>query len=91
MATGPKTQEGRDLIAAANRRRWQAWRAANGRQVRATGNPAQDQLLNLLASLSPTDRFLREAMKPAQTPWTTNADGRRFPKRDQRRVKRRPS
>ena len=69
-STGPKTQEGRDLIAAANRRRWQAWRAANGREVKATGNPAQDPLLNLLARLSPTDRFLREAMKPAQTPWT---------------------
>ena len=70
MATGAKTQEGREAISESNRRRWQAWRAANGRSVRPTGDPAQDRLLDLLESLSPTGRFLRDAMKPAQTPWT---------------------
>ena len=71
MATGPKTQEGRERISESNRRRWQAWRAANGRSVRATGDPAQDRLFEMLAKLSPTDQFLRDAMKPARTPWAT--------------------
>jgi hypothetical protein len=89
MATGAKTQEGRERISASNRRRWQAWRAANGRQVRATGDPAQDRLLDLLASLSPTDRFLHDAQKPAVTPWTTTIP--RPETRPVQEIKRKPS
>ena len=69
MSTGVKTQEGRERISAAQKRRWEAWRAANGRSI-SSGNGPQDQLLKMLAKLSPTDRFLRDAMKPAVTPWT---------------------
>jgi hypothetical protein len=52
-------------ITAALKRRWQAWREANGRRSEAA------PLTHLLESLSPTGRFLRDAMMPAQTPWTT--------------------
>ena len=93
MATGPKTQEGRERISESNRRRWQAWRAANGRQVKATGNPAQDQLLDILANLSPTDQFLRDMMKPARTPWAAKPATATPPVPETRRapVQRKPS
>ena len=46
-STGPKTQEGLDRIAAAQRKRWQRWRAANPRIIPAISRRHELRLLKV--------------------------------------------
>ena len=61
-STGPKTQEGLDRIAAAQRKRWQCWRAANPRIIPAISRRHELRLLKVF------NQHQHAMMKPSEEP-----------------------
>jgi hypothetical protein len=61
-STGPKTQEGLERIAAAQRKRWQRWRAANPRIIPAISRRHELRLLKMF------NQHQHTKMKPSEEP-----------------------